>query len=87
MRERANDFCEPVGLMANEQDKRTLIVGGIALMALGAFLILKGIMTTPGAMAIVVPKYQDWTRTEAVVIGIGFICLGIYAAVFLRKRP
>jgi ABC-type Mn2+/Zn2+ transport system permease subunit len=70
------------------QRKLLFPVAGVVFVALGAFLIWKGFVTLPGEPAIRVPRREDWSATEAKVIGAVSCVLGIYVAVFLgRERP
>ena len=72
--------------MPAQDQKLTFILGSIALVVLGSFLIWKGFATPPGEPAIRVPMREDWSATEAKVIGTACWVLGIYVATFLRKR-
>jgi hypothetical protein len=72
--------------MATRQQRLSYLIGGIVLMALGAFCIWKGFSTLPGEAAIRIPRQRDWSITEAKVIGLGFCALGVYSLTFLREK-
>lgn len=71
--------------MPSHDRKWTSLVAGVALAVLGSFLIWKGFTTAPGEPAIRVPMREDWSATEAKVIGTVCWVLGIYVAAFLDK--
>ncbi len=72
--------------MPPRDQKLTFLLFGVALAVLGSFLLWKGFATAPGDPAIRVPNREDWSATEAKVIGTVCWVLGIYVAAFLDKR-
>jgi hypothetical protein len=65
---------------------RQIFLLGIALAALGCLLAWRGFTTMPGEPALQIPNREDWSATEATLIGVVFIVVGVYAAAFLSKR-
>ena len=64
-------------------------LAGLLLIAVGVFLFWKGWVTPPGEPAIRIPRREDWSATEAKVIGSVSCALGVYVAGFLgrSRRP
>lgn len=57
------------------------VLAGLVLIGIGCFVFWQGVITPPGQFAITLPKYQDWTVTDAVVVGPLFWALGVYGVV------